>query len=121
MRSPRNVTKISYQASRRLAEKVSTMGARGPVTPEQLAAALQASCARAGIADTSCEDVLLLALTPSAYSSNDTADTPGSQAFISPAQVRLSHNTGGRCHGMSTGCTTSPAQVTHQLEITVLS
>jgi hypothetical protein len=33
---------------------------------------------------------LLLVLTPPAYSSNDTADTPDGRAFISPAQDRQS-------------------------------
>jgi hypothetical protein len=43
--------------------------------------------------DARCEDVLLLALTPPAYNSNDTADTPGNRA-VSPAQVRLNiHST----------------------------
>jgi hypothetical protein len=48
----------------------------------------QAACGRDSITDAECADVLLLALTPAAYSSNNTADTPGRRAFISPAQVR---------------------------------
>jgi hypothetical protein len=48
---------------------------------------LQASCSAADVSAESCEDALLLVLTPSVYSSNNTADTPGGQAFISPVQV----------------------------------
>lgn len=49
----------------------------------------QAACGVKDITDLDCVDVLLLALTPSAYSSNNTADTPGRNAFISPAQVSV--------------------------------
>jgi hypothetical protein len=42
------------------------------------------------LANPSCSDMLLLALTPGKYSSNNTADTPGRRAFISPAQVGAS-------------------------------
>ncbi|WIA34729.1 hypothetical protein OEZ86_013039 [Tetradesmus obliquus] len=38
------------------------------------------------MAASGCADVLLLVLTPPTYSSNNTADTPGGRAFISPAQ-----------------------------------
>jgi hypothetical protein len=56
------------------------------VTSEQIA---HAACNKTNIADPACIDVLLLTLTPAAYSSNNTADTPGGRAFVSPAQVRL--------------------------------
>jgi hypothetical protein len=49
----------------------------------------QAACNKPDVTDPECADVLLLALTPAAYSSNNTADTPGRRAYISPAQVRL--------------------------------
>jgi hypothetical protein len=52
---------------------------------EQIA---RAACGKADVADPQCIDVLLLLLTPDAYNSNNTADTPGGRAFISPAQVR---------------------------------
>lgn len=54
-------------------------------TTKQIA---QAACRKDNLADLQCADVLLLALTPASYSSNNTADTPGRRAFISPAQVR---------------------------------
>jgi hypothetical protein len=47
----------------------------------------QEACNTTDILDPDCIDVLLLALTPAAYSSNNTADTPGRLALISPAQV----------------------------------
>lgn len=53
---------------------------------------LPKACANSNIAitrpDKNCTDALLLALTPAKYSLNNTADTSGSRAFISPAQVR---------------------------------
>jgi hypothetical protein len=45
------------------------------------------ACGKDDITDAQCVDVLLLLLTPASYSSNNTADTPGRRAFISPAQV----------------------------------
>jgi hypothetical protein len=101
--SPRNATRRGYQTSRSLASKVSNLGAQGPgVTTEQLMQELRASCAAADVSAESCEDALLLVLTPESYSSNNTADTPGGNAFISPAQVGAEH-----AHGMclaSDGC-----------------
>jgi hypothetical protein len=47
----------------------------------------QVACGQNDITSPECSDVLLLALTPAAYSSNSTADTPGRRAYISPAQV----------------------------------
>jgi hypothetical protein len=49
----------------------------------------QRLCRRDDITGPICADALLLALTPAFYSSNNTADTPGRRAFISPAQVKL--------------------------------
>jgi C1A family cysteine protease len=49
----------------------------------------QAACDKNDITDPVCVDVLLLGLTPAAYSSNNTADTPGRRAYISPAQDQL--------------------------------
>jgi hypothetical protein len=46
----------------------------------------QNACETDSIEDPECYDALLLALTPSAYSSNNTEDTPGGRAFISPAR-----------------------------------
>jgi hypothetical protein len=54
----------------------------------------QAACGKDNVADPQCVDTLLLALTPSSYSANNTAETPGRVALISPAQV-LAH--GKRC------------------------
>lgn len=45
------------------------------------------ACNTTDILERDCIDVLLLSLTPAAYSSNNTADTPGGLALISPAQV----------------------------------
>jgi hypothetical protein len=52
----------------------------------------KAACGKDQLSDPACSDVLLLALTPAAYSSNNTAHTPGRRAFISPAQVRQKHH-----------------------------
>ncbi|WIA14333.1 hypothetical protein OEZ85_002863 [Tetradesmus obliquus] len=76
-----NATRRSYSVSRGRARVVANLGAGVNIT--QLA---QAACNTANVADPSCEDVLLLALTPAKYSSNSTADTPGCRTFISPAQ-----------------------------------
>jgi hypothetical protein len=45
------------------------------------------ACGNEDITNAECVDVLLLLLTPASYSSNNTADTPGRRAFVSPAQV----------------------------------
>jgi hypothetical protein len=47
----------------------------------------QVACNSTNILDPECIDVLLLALTPTTYSSNSSADTPGRRFLISPAQV----------------------------------
>jgi hypothetical protein len=83
MRSPPNATRRSYVTSRRRRGTVGNLGAG--VNSTQIA---RAACGKADVADPQCIDTLLLALTPDAYSSNNTADTPGGRAFISPAQVR---------------------------------
>jgi hypothetical protein len=61
------------------------------------------------ITDPECADVLLLALTPAAYSSNNTADTPGRRAFISPAQVGQEARFNARLAVVVTGCAVSAA------------
>jgi hypothetical protein len=66
------------------ARKVATLGAAANTTE-----VAQKACGKDIITDPECADVLLLALTPSSYSSNSTTDTPGRRAFISTAQVRL--------------------------------
>jgi hypothetical protein len=78
-----NATRRAYGIGRRKRDVLGNLGAGLNLT--QIA---QAACGVHDITDPQCVDVLLLALTPSAYSSNSTADTPGHRAFISPAQVR---------------------------------
>jgi hypothetical protein len=54
--------------------------------------------------------VLLLALTPAAYSSNNTADTPDRRAYISPPQVRLPQlSQRAPCLAMHVSCATRAA------------
>jgi hypothetical protein len=77
LKSAPNATWCDYRA-----RVVANLGAG--VNIKQLA---QAACNTMNVADPSCEDVLLLALTHAKYSSNTTANTPGRRAFISPAQV----------------------------------
>uniref|UniRef100_A0A383WDS0 Uncharacterized protein n=1 Tax=Tetradesmus obliquus TaxID=3088 RepID=A0A383WDS0_TETOB len=90
MRSPPNATRRSYVTSRNRRRTINNLGAGA--NTEQIA---KAACGKLniygtdGVPDVECIDVLLLALTPDAYSSNNTADTPGARAFISPAQVRV--------------------------------
>ncbi|WIA24084.1 hypothetical protein OEZ85_013692 [Tetradesmus obliquus] len=87
MRSSPNATRRSYVSSRNKRKIITNLGAGA--NTEQIA---KAACGKLniygtdGVPDVECIDVLLLALTPDAYSSNNTADTPGGQAFISPAQ-----------------------------------
>jgi hypothetical protein len=82
MKSPKNATRRGYFTSRRKADILKNLGAGLSTT--QIA---QAVCGVPDILDPNCIDVLLLALTPASYSSNNTADTPGGYAFISLAQV----------------------------------
>lgn len=84
LKSPRNVTRPAYRISRSKADQVRNMGAPGKdVTDKQLS--IQ-GCKTESVTDKECLDVLLLALTPAHYSSNNTRDTPGRRALISPAQ-----------------------------------
>jgi hypothetical protein len=62
---------------------------------EALMQIARAACGKADVADPQCINTLLLLLTPDAYSSNNTADTPGGRAFISPAQVTARTCTSG--------------------------
>jgi hypothetical protein len=82
MGSPPNATRRRYLTSRSKAGILKTLGAG--LSPTQIARAV---CGVPNILDPECIDVLLLGLTPASYSSNNTADTPGGYAFISPAQV----------------------------------
>lgn len=82
LRSPPNNTRRGYSLSRGKASTVRNLGAGSNAT--QIA---RAACSKDNILDSECIDVLLLALTPSSYSSNDTRDTPGRRSCISPAQV----------------------------------
>jgi hypothetical protein len=84
LQSPANRTRRGYGSARRTANTLANLGARA--SPTQIA---RTACNKTNILDAACIDVLLLALTPAAYSSNNTADTPGRRAFISPAQVSL--------------------------------
>jgi hypothetical protein len=85
LRSPPNITRGSYNTSRRRGRIVANLGAGANLT--QLA---QAACGKVDVTDPNCAEVLLLLLlTPAAYSANSTADTPGRRAYISPAQVIL--------------------------------
>ncbi|WIA24077.1 hypothetical protein OEZ85_013685 [Tetradesmus obliquus] len=87
MRSPPNATRRSYVTSRNRRRTIANLGAGA--NTEQIA---KAACGKLelfgkdNVPDAECVDVLLLALTPDAYTSNNTADTPGGKAFISPAQ-----------------------------------
>lgn len=78
-----NATRRNYRISRNKRDLLGNLGAGLSLT--QIA---QAACGVKDTTDLDCVDVLLLALTPSAYSSNNTADTPGRNAFISPAQTQ---------------------------------
>jgi hypothetical protein len=82
LRSPPNATRPSYRFSRSKANILRNLGAS---TEAEVA---QAVCGQDAIAGADCLNLLLLGLTPAAYSSNNTADTPRRRAFISPAQVR---------------------------------
>jgi hypothetical protein len=84
LRSSPNATRRGYSVVRGRASKVANLGAAANIT--QIA---QEDCGKDSITDPECADVLLLALMPAAYSSNNTADTPSRRAFISPIQVRL--------------------------------
>lgn len=85
MRSPPNATRRSYVYSRLKRGILSNLGAGANTT--QIA---RAACGKDNVTeDPACSDVLLLALTPDAYNSNNTADTPGGLALISPAQVSV--------------------------------
>uniref|UniRef100_A0A383W5T9 Peptidase C1A papain C-terminal domain-containing protein n=1 Tax=Tetradesmus obliquus TaxID=3088 RepID=A0A383W5T9_TETOB len=81
LRSPPNATRRGYRYSRSRKQLVTNLGASGNMTR-----LTQAACGKLGLASPECIDVLLLTLTPAAYSSNNTKDTPGGQAFISPAK-----------------------------------
>jgi hypothetical protein len=83
LRSPPNVTRPGYRTSRGKANIPRNLGA---ATEAEVA---QKVCGQATIAGADCLNWLLLGLTPAAYSSNNTADTPGRRAFISPAQVQI--------------------------------
>jgi hypothetical protein len=84
LRSPPNITRRRYGNVRTKAILLKTLGAGANAT--QLA---QAACDKPDVSDPECADVLLLALTPAAYLSNNTADTPGRRSYISPAQDQL--------------------------------
>jgi hypothetical protein len=85
LRTPINATIRGYRVSSGRANRVRNLGSTANPDATQIA---RAACGKDSITDPECADVLLLALTPAAYSSNNTADTPGRRAFISPAQVR---------------------------------
>jgi hypothetical protein len=85
LRSPPNVTRRGYLITRTKSRVLANLGAGANM--RQIA---QAACNKNNITDPDCVDVLLLALTPASYSSNNTADTPGRRAFIGPAQVSSS-------------------------------
>jgi hypothetical protein len=78
-----NATRRSYGSGRRKRDLLGNLGAGVNIT--EIA---QVACGQNDITHPKCSKVLLLALTPAAYSSNNTADTPGRRGFISPAQVR---------------------------------
>jgi hypothetical protein len=81
--SSANKSRASYGSMRGQRNRLEQM--RLGASPEQVARAV---CGKNDLSGQNCTDPLLLALTPSSYSSNSTADTPGGRAFISPAQVR---------------------------------
>lgn len=80
--SARNITRRNYFQSRSKADQLRILGASTNATQ-----IIRAACNTSNILDSACIDVLLLALTPPSYSSNNTLDTPLRRAFISPAQV----------------------------------
>lgn len=84
LKASRNNTRRDYRTGRTRADLVKSLGARGPNAVSMTDLAL-AACDSSSIGP-ECVDVLLLALTPAEYSSNDTADTPEGNALISPAQ-----------------------------------
>ncbi|WIA18232.1 hypothetical protein OEZ85_009701 [Tetradesmus obliquus] len=86
LQSAPNNTRRSYRNSRDTAALLKNLGAGTNAT--QIA---RAACSSDNILDPECVDVLLLALTPSSYSSNETRDTFGWRPYISPAQDQ------GRC------------------------
>uniref|UniRef100_A0A383W290 Peptidase C1A papain C-terminal domain-containing protein n=1 Tax=Tetradesmus obliquus TaxID=3088 RepID=A0A383W290_TETOB len=86
LQSAPNITRRLYSVSRDKAAILQNLGAGTNAT--QIA---RAACSSDDILDPECIDVLLLALTPSSYSSNETRDTPGRRSFIGPAQDQ------GRC------------------------
>uniref|UniRef100_A0A383VL10 Uncharacterized protein n=1 Tax=Tetradesmus obliquus TaxID=3088 RepID=A0A383VL10_TETOB len=79
--SARNITRRNYFQSRSKADQLRILGASTNATQ-----IIRAACNTSNILDSACIDVLLLALTPPSYSSNNTLDTPLRRAFISPAQ-----------------------------------
>jgi hypothetical protein len=85
LKASRNSTRRDYRKGRTRADLVKSLGAKGPNAVSVTDLAL-AACDSSSIGP-ECVDVLLLALTPAKYSSNDTTDTPGGNALISPAQV----------------------------------
>lgn len=80
LRSPPNATRPGYRFSR---SKANILRSLGSSTEAEVA---QAVCGQDAISGADCLSWLLLGLTPAAYSSNNTADTPRRRAFISPAQ-----------------------------------
>jgi hypothetical protein len=82
LKSSPNTTRSTYRSI--MGQRAELMKMKAGATPQQIA---QAVCRKDDLTDPACADALLLGLTPSAYSSNSTADTPGRRAFISPAQV----------------------------------
>uniref|UniRef100_A0A383V630 Peptidase C1A papain C-terminal domain-containing protein n=1 Tax=Tetradesmus obliquus TaxID=3088 RepID=A0A383V630_TETOB len=79
--SPPNATRRGYGYIRRKRDVLANLGAG--MNTSQIA---HEACNTTDILERDCIDVLLLSLTPAAYSSNNTADTPGGLALISPAQ-----------------------------------
>lgn len=86
LRSSPNTTRRNYFVSRGKAAQIRTLGAGTNST--QIA---RAACNTTNVMDPQCTEVLLLALTPPSYSSNNTRDTTLRRAFISPAQVSSMH------------------------------
>lgn len=86
LQSAPNRTRRGYGVSRDKSDKLKNLGAGTNTT--QIA---RAACSSDDIMDQECTDVLLLALMPASYSSNNTRDTPGRLPYISPAQVSNMH------------------------------
>jgi hypothetical protein len=83
VQSPINCTRRGKRCTRAISSTVANLGT--PMSVEELA---RAACNESDVYGLECFEGLLLSLTPTKYSANARADTPGGRAMIRPAQVR---------------------------------